>query len=208
MMDICNGIYLSKLPSINNCKAEDNSQDKKEKEKSKYIELIYLFNPVSIVNCANIRLDVLYLFLNLSFIHSNKFVTSGLYFWLNIVINPGNIFLNIFYISFFYIEKIQRYPNFIFPETLPLILFKFVLPDFFHGIQLQYSNYYKIKDTLPNIGIFWSLMPETFLKFQDFSLNMALFYQVLLNVCIICMLMGLNYKNKTSLCFTLLFIVF
>lgn len=211
----------SQIQHKNNLSIDDNSI---------YYEMFYLFNPISILNCINLRLDIFYSFLTFMFINNTKNIFGSLFLVLSLLTSPGYIFLNLFMlINLFYSYSTKEKFTFIFKcigclSLIAIILglseinSKFDYNNFFEYLKIFsekliqdvtqiYYIYYTIKDTLPNIGILWALLPETFLKFQNFSYLILINYHFILNFAIICLVSKLNYQNKNSILFALLIMV-
>lgn len=166
--------------------------DKKEKDTNKfnYVELIYLFNHVTIINCIKFNLDSLYLLFSLLFARNINNFIGTLFFCVGVFTNPGLIFLNFFYLIYNLIyEKNEQDNNnskllwrYIFTILFFVLLFSaqqlsdhnfiFNYYKLLNETKVIYTNYYMVKDTLPNIGFMWYLLPEVRINFiytLDFS---------------------------------------
>jgi hypothetical protein len=209
LLDICIGISIHKLYSENNV-------DKEEKNNFCYMELIYLFNPISILNCIKLRLNIFYTFINFMIVlNINKSLIAGFFFVLSILTSPGSFFINLSLLIYNYFSRgydIKFIKKFL-VNTIGSIIFIFI------GMYLNnpsmmiketkmiYYNYFFLSDSLPNIGHIWCLLPETFLKYRTFSCIMLINYQIILNISILCLMQDSKIKPNLSLSYSLLFLV-
>jgi hypothetical protein len=237
------GIFIAKINKFLNEKetysanstsppSEIRNQEKNKSNSGNYFyyELIYLFNPISLLNCINLRVDIYYTFLTFMFVIHKNNILGSLFLVLSFLTAPGYIFLNLFMlIYFFYSNSIKNKLQFILRLLGCLFLITIIIGlselnskvdlntvlnylKFSSGKLIQdsmqiYYNYYTIKDTLPNIGIVWALLPETFLKFQNFSYLIFINYHFILNVAILCLVLKMKYQYKNSILFSLLFLI-
>lgn len=207
LLDILVGIFISKIKLINNKKySKENKNKTKEKLNSEkndksynnnyyydydrsgffYLEIIYLFNPLSIMCCVSLQLRTIYNFLlffsieKLTKINFNEnendydgFTVNFLkLFFINVIcifcllITPGNFFI----LMFFYIKNFEGLKNkkiffVVFTALISLLIFWVVF--FTNNFSKEpiesfylYQNYFLMKDTFPNYGILWNLIPE------------------------------------------------
>jgi hypothetical protein len=197
---------------------------KGKNKNSLYLELIYFFNPISILNCISFRLDIFYLFVVLMFVTNKESFVGIFFFILSLVISPSHFFLNIFFMIFTIKNDALRIPKILINALLAfygisisiyIINFKVqnlsnllieapinLLKDSF----ILYANYFNLKDTHPNIGMLWSLKPETFLKFQNFTCFMLIIYQIVFNI-LFQFLVSQVKNNQLSLYFSLTLVV-
>lgn len=233
---------IAKLIKLINDKEENISHEDTNKTSqldntdttSFYIELIYLFNPISLLNCIQMKLDIFYTLVNFIFILNRNNFFGAFSLMLGILISPGFVFINFFILLYFLItgeikQKVKFMIRFIasfyiivilvyFSEIIntkqnliqnqsPIILMRNYSQKLITEVKLLYFNYYTLRDTLPNIGMLWSLLPETFLKYQNFSHLMLVNYQIILNFSILCLTYKMDYQKKTSLTYALLFLM-
>lgn len=210
---------LKKILSIKNISNDQKSNISNEihtGDNSHYIEAIYLYNPVSIFLCVNFSLDIPYTFLNLLYIvNSNNYIIGPILLFLCTILTPGYAILNYIYLMY----QILYHPNFklTFCFILIIIFIAYLsLPnilafsyDKLHNLYLIYHNYYFLSDTRPNFGFYWVLYSSTFLKYQYFTLQMAIIYQVAV-CCAVMFLVNLlkdkDYKYKPGLIYSLIFL--
>lgn len=171
-----------------------NTNDKDNKEFF-YLEMIYLFNPLSIMCCVNLQLRTIYnfllficleklsnffnlqekekkeIFLNLNLFNFLKLLLINLTCILTLLISPANFFI----LLFFYVKNFEVFDNkrkFYFFVNFVLAAFAtcFIFAVFFTnkkepiGSLYLYYNYFFMKDTFPNFGILWNLIPEVIMK--------------------------------------------
>lgn len=192
-LDILVGIFIRKILSINlDAEKTQIILDTNEKEGSvkknrqtKYIfnddliEIIYLFNPLSIISCIGLQLRLVYNFLLFSLIvnfdidsetgKNTKFhmiLLISLFSLLNILSNPASLFIIVFYfLRNFYLSSLPQKFKILIAVLVSICLiccFMYVVFDVkeFYGVLTQNTNYFFVKDSLPNIGLMWSLFPE------------------------------------------------
>ncbi len=195
ILDILIGIYLGRILSINffadkkqikNIDLNENSlievkeNDYLDKVDSNYlVEIIYIFNPLSIISCVSMQLRIFYNFF-FFFLISNfdidfevkkntgffRILLTSLLSVLTILICPAYFFIVTFYYlrNFYFGEKIQKIKMLIIWLLAILLsgLMIYILfgVNEFYGILNQYSNYFFIRDTLPNFGLMWILFAE------------------------------------------------
>lgn len=215
MLDVSVGIMIANL------------FNEKKTKNILYFELIYFFNPISILNCISFRLDIFYIFVVLMFVKNYESFLGLFFLVLSIVISPSIFFLNIFFLIFmlknndkisitktlikvilsFYAIAISIYIlNFKFKaHNLSSLLIE-APTNLLNDTFMLYKNYFMIKDTHPNIGMLWSLKPETFLKFQNFTVIMLIIYQILFNILMHFLVSHVKNK-KISLYFSLSMII-
>lgn len=187
-MDVTIGIMISKITKFNKNSENMNQIEKCDTKdySSFYFELFYFFNPISLINCVQMKLDICFTFINLAFVINRNNLLGLLFLIISIILSPGFLLLNLFMISYFFITN-EYNKKIMFILKIVLIFFSIVFLNFiteslikdqfikleeivdkfcsftirFIGeIKLFYYNYYFVKDTLPNIGMFWSLFPE------------------------------------------------
>jgi hypothetical protein len=144
IFDLVIGILLAKMLKTFNNKEKTNN----------YVEIIYLFNPISILNCSRLNLNIFYNMLNLIFFSSNNFFFYLLYF-LTSCCTPQYFIMN----TIFMLIKSIRNKNY-----LPVVLTftALVIITIKTDLLILYKNYFYVKDTLPNLNMIWSLLPEVF----------------------------------------------
>ncbi len=93
-----------------------------------------------------------------------------LLFIISTLTSPGFLFLNISILIFFMITNELNNKHYIL--SILGIFFVYLLSSYtktsgfkelnelFDNTKIIYYNYFTLKDTLPNFGVFWSLMPE------------------------------------------------
>ncbi len=181
------GIFISKIKLINyknkiSEKDNFNDNDKENNTHNKaffYLEIIYLFNPLSIMCCVNLQLRTFYnflLFFCLEKLTNIEVVNFLKLFFINIIciftllISPANFFI----LVFFYIKNLEgvniKRKFYILSNVLISLLsfcvfiFGFLLSNKTQkepiGSFYLYYNYFFMKDTFPNYGILWNLIPE------------------------------------------------
>ena len=145
----------------------------KKSQNSDYFEIIYLFNPISIINCSKLRIDIFTTFINLIFVNYYESFVGVLSLILGLLISPNFFMTNFFFLVFIFKKKLIHF-NFNFLKNCFLsILILYVSLDenifsfelnklilFVKETSLIYLNYFTIKDTHPNLGLFWYLLPE------------------------------------------------
>jgi len=201
------GIYIGKIFSINyldikkinnnyyNSNDYEKKERKKDQKKDNYlIELIYIFNPISIFSSVAMQLRIFYnffffyLILNFDIDCENdkntgffKIMFTSLISITNIIFCPAYAFLILFYyLRNFYIATIKQKIKIIFIFIISLIICGLLLHTFFeikefNGILAQYSNYFFVSDTLPNFGLMWNLFPEVIRILNYFVLKFYLY---------------------------------
>lgn len=195
LVDTLVAIYIGKILSINfnskNNKVISENKDNKDsdtKKKRKYlifdnhlIEIIYLFNPLSIISCVGMQLRILYnfllfsLFINFDIDNSiekntkfSKIILANFLAILNLLFNPASAFLIVFfYFRNFYLAAFTQKIKLFFACLFSLgfisgCLYAAFDVNEFYGVMTQYNNYFFVKDSLPNIGLMWGLFPEVF----------------------------------------------
>jgi hypothetical protein len=139
--------------------------------------MIYLFNPVSILNCLKLKLDIIYIFINLLFILNRNSFIGSFFFIFGLISSPAHIFLNVSF-AFYFIsenkfENLRKFLKNCFFAFLLIFLGIYLreisnilkaISNISNEIQTIYFNYYFMSDTHPNIGILWSLLPEVRIK--------------------------------------------
>lgn len=152
---------------------------KELKDNNYLVELIYLFNPLSIFSCVAMQLRIFYnffffyLIFNLDIdceINKNtgfiKILFACLISLVNIIFCPGYLFIILFYyLRNFYLATFAQKIKILFICLLSisitcLLLYVIFEIKEFYGILAQYSNYFFLRDTLPNFGLMWNLFPE------------------------------------------------
>jgi len=195
-LDTIVAIYIAKILSINFDSKENelNSENKSKESKTEnkkpkgfiidnfyLIEMIYLFNPLSIISCVGMQLKIVYNFLFFSLIsyldidheiRKNtsfpKITLASLFIVINLLCNPATAFIIIFfYFRNFYLATFLQKLKLFFAFLLSLsfvagCLYVFFDVNEFYGVMTQYYNYFFVKDSLPNIGLMWGLFPEVF----------------------------------------------
>lgn len=145
---------------------------------SHWIEILYLFNPLSIINCISLNFDQVYtLFLFLCITHFDNLMLGPFLFAFSLVVNSSGFFtcLSTFIYLFFYTNLLKNRFKFLQNFIISLI-FLVVLSIYLTGFQsvtyaLSSKNcfnhhlnyYYHIKDTLPNLMMIWYLVSEVFI---------------------------------------------
>ena len=193
LVDILVGIYIGQIlsinsPSQNNRTSSDKEENKQSESKNKakdfisdnyLIEIIYLFNPLSIISCVGMQLRIIYNFLFFGLINyfdidnetgkNTKFLKNlltSVFAIINLLCNPASAFIIMFYYfrNFYLATFTQKLKLFItWLLSLGLVAgFLYVAFDVneFYGVISQYNNYFFLKDSLPNIGLMWGLFPE------------------------------------------------
>ncbi len=162
LLDVSIGIFISKLNYRNN-------------QENEYFELIYLFNPISILNCSILRLDIFYSFINLLFLRYYDKTLGILAFTFSMIISPNYIFLNLTFMFYLMRNEIQSKAIYIKNFIISILIIFFSLhsdlsrinweriSQFIEETKYLYANYFRIKDSLPNLGMFWYLLPEVYL---------------------------------------------
>lgn len=192
LLDILVAIYIGKIFGVN---SESNNIEKFESNQnieyklnnqkrdiymfSDWIELIYLFNPLTLISCVGLQLRIIYNFFLFSLIFNldiyneydrvNSFIWSvatNFYLIINLISCPANAFILIFYyLRIFYLSSFTKKIGIFIYLLISLsltIVFLYAAFDIreFNGILTQYRNYFFVKDSLPNIGLMWGLFPE------------------------------------------------
>lgn len=161
MLDVCIGIAVTKIKNDN------------KNIRMNYIEIIYLFNPISVLNCLSFKLDIFYTFVNIMFVLNGNNFIGCLFFIIGIFSSPGYIFINISLAVYFIAENnFEFFKKFAINSIIAtlLIFFGIYVKDFLDltraffnlltDIKTIYFNYYIINDSLPNIGYLWNTIPE------------------------------------------------
>lgn len=157
----------------------------------------------------NLKNLILFLFefINLLFIN--------LCFVITLIISPSNfMILGFFYFKNFENLETKQKLKALFNLMISLIFIFFSL-GFLFGKEKEpiatfyfYYNYFFMKDTLPNYGILWNLIPEIFLKYTKFNVIYLIVYQIAVNVLILVMSMKIQYyKYNKSLYLAISFLV-
>jgi hypothetical protein len=143
----------------------------KNKENS-YFELIYLFNPISILNCGKLRLDIFYFFIQILFFRYQDKFLGILALTFSLLISPNYLFLSVFFMFYLINNETQSKATYIKNLFISLIIIFFSVHSDFSRIDWDriclfiqetkylYFNYFTMKDSLPNLGFFWYLLPE------------------------------------------------
>ncbi|MCQ2818940.1 MAG: PIG-U family protein, partial [archaeon] len=195
-----------------------NLPSKFNKERNHFILGLYLYNPVSIIACACLRLDVFFTFLNLFFISVSENVILGpIILFLSTILSPGYAIINytyLIYLSLFHPNPNRKFlKNFVFILVSYFMIFGFIIKGNFNpfrNISYIYNNYYFLKDSKPNFAFYWDLYASTFIKYQRFTLVMALFYHVSLCIAtmfLISLVKDKDYEFKPSLMYSLIFLI-
>ena len=196
LIDICVGIYIGKILSINfdsKNKESVNSENKDKKKINKnfiskksiidnyLIEVIYLFNPLSIISCLGMQLRVIYNFLFFSLIFNlnieietekptrfHRIMSNMIFAIINLLCNPANAFIvSFYYFRILYLAPFTMKINLFICWLLSIsfmcgcLYYAFDVNEFY-AVITQYRNYFFIKDSLPNIGLMWGLFPEVY----------------------------------------------
>ena len=153
---------------------------------------IYLYNPVTITACVTFRLDIIYTLINLAFI-------------LN--------FISIIYLIYLSISNFEKIKNTLFLSLILFVVYIYAksLLNYDPIVNLTeiYYNYYYCKDTQPNFNFIWSLLPGTFLKYQKYTLDMILIYQLSIGMAVMLLVYRIkdkNYNYKNSLSYSMIFL--
>ena len=210
-IDVLISLLLYKIKTKLN---KETNLDNNEKE-NHYIIAIYLFNPISILACVNFRLDIIYTLFNLLFvINIHNFILSSIFLFVSIIISPGYIFISIGYIIYYLLSDLKHAKNNII--LLFIILICYLSSDKYLGYNTKknlfeiYFNYYNVSDTLPNFSFIWSLLPGTFLKYQNYTKIMILIYQFSLVIAAMTITYRVNnkdYQFKNSLIYSIIFLI-
>ena len=203
---------------------KNNKEEKKEENNNNHNEnnkvnlgafCFYLCNPVSITTCISFNLDVIFTLINLLLGYfADNLLLCPILTVISIIISPGYIFITIIYFIFLLSHNFRKHYKSIFISLILLLLyFKFgkmlnYLP--FESMKNLYYNYYYFKDIRPNFGLLWVLLPSTFLKYQNYTLNMFLIYQFTLSIAVMLSvnrIQNKDYHYKKSLIYILIFYV-
>lgn len=174
-----------------------------------------MYNPVSIVNCVTFRLDILYtLFQLMFFVNSSNYIISPLFLVLSLILSPGYFFINLTYIIFISLTNFQKIKITLIISSLILVCFinfsKLLGFNPIDNLLSIYYNYYFIQDTLPNFSDLWALLSGTFLKYQNFTKEMLIVYQITLCMAVMFIVYRIKdkyYPNKESLAFSMIFLI-
>ena len=172
---------------------------------------LYLYNPVSITTCISFNLDVIYTLINLIFAYTaNNIIISSLFAFISIIISPGYIFITVFYLLFLCLHNIKKFIKNIFIVLVLVLTYLNLCKDAKKSTKNLYNNYFWFKDIRPNFGLLWVLLPSTFLKNQNYTLDMVLIYQITLSLAVLLIVYKLkneNYFYKRSLVYILIFYI-
>ncbi len=113
------------------------------------MEIIYLFNPISILSCSKFTLSVFFNLINFIMVRND----SSLFYMISLLLTPQYVITNTFYMIY-KCKKSNKIINLIF-VTISVIIAIYYTDLFYH-----YKNYFLIKDSLPNLNVLWSLIPE------------------------------------------------
>ena len=175
---------------------------------------IYLYNPVTITACVTFRLDIIYTLINLAFIlNVNNYFIAPTLFVTSIIISPGYIFISIIYLIYLSISNFEKIKNTLFLSLILFVVYIYAksLLNYDPIVNLTeiYYNYYYCKDTQPNFNFIWSLLPGTFLKYQKYTLDMILIYQLSIGMAVMLLVYRIkdkNYNYKNSLSYSMIFL--
>ena len=186
------------------------------------VQSFYLLNPVTIISCVAFKLSNIMFFIAILPVSSKLNKTPELkylFFCINIIVNPSHsVFLIFYYLYYFsYIKENSE-------ETYYKELKKFIIVSLitysvfiYYSLKLNfplfghYVTYYDMTDTIPNIGLIWGILNETFLRFRQFCIFVLLMYNVLINTCVLFLYKNYQHidttKSTSSMCFSLLYMV-
>jgi hypothetical protein len=142
IFDVVIAIILASFLKANN----------KEEKNNKYIEIIYLFNPISILACSKLSLSIFYNLINFLMFKND----SRILYIFSLLITPQYAITNTFYMIYSS-KKSNKFIGLII--VLSILAFSLFYTDLF----VHYKNYFLVKDSLPNLSVLWSLIPEVLL---------------------------------------------
>ena len=201
---------------IPNSKLEEEKDEENDEEFNSGVFCFYLCNPISITSCISFNLDVPFTLINLLLsYYSNNLLLCPIFAFISLIISPGYIFITIIFFLFLLIQNYKKYLNTI---ILTILFFSLYIrfgqnlidcvP--FESLKNIYYNYFMHKDIRPNLGMLWVLLPSTFLKYQNYTLNMYLIYQAALSISVMLnvnRIQNKDYKYKNSLVYILIFYI-
>ena len=163
--DIAIGIILANI-----LKTNDNDQ-----KYNKYVEIIYLFNPITILNCSRLNLGIFMNILNLLFFKSSNNYIFYLLYILSSCCTPQYFIMNTIYLIIRSIRK-NNYMMIIISITIVIVII------FKTDLLSLYMNYVYVKDTLPNMNMIWALLPEVIYVYLDILKIPGFFYLFTYNI--------------------------
>jgi hypothetical protein len=162
---------ISSLFNINN--NNNNNNDKVEnKVSNEYLEIIYLFNPFTISSCARLKLTHFYVLVTLVYTCYNKTLFGTLFLAISIFTSPGFIFTNLTF--FIYNLNSKNYKNQLINLVLSIGIIAFIINFNLYNLRQNYFNYFTVRDSLPNIGVIWSLILNV--KIIIYNINLSSLY--------------------------------
>lgn len=209
MCDMMIALLLYKLKRLLEEKKDENSN---QGLSNNYILAIYAYNPVSIINCSLFRLDILYMFIHLMFVSNySNCIIAPIFFALSIYISPGYFFINIVFMIYMSLEHFQKVKKTLIISIILVLAYLYIPIQFefdsWKNTKDMYYNYYFVKDTLPNFSFLWCLLPGTFLKYQNYTLQLLLLYQFTLCIAVALLVYRVNYNYKASLAYSMIFLM-
>jgi hypothetical protein len=148
LMDVCIAILIS-----NYTKANDKQTN------NKYIEIIYLFNPITCLSCSKLNLSVFYNLINFAYYSSTIFPSYILYI-ITALTTPQYFFLNTFFLIYNFIQSNGiRHKSVILASLISVV--SNILA--FQSLWFNYINYYSVKDTQPNLNVHWAMLSSVYI---------------------------------------------
>ncbi len=163
--------------------------------------------------CISFNLDTLYTLVNLLFAYTTEnFLISPIFAVLSLIISPGYFIITILYPVFLLLNGSKKIRFTI--VLIPILFIIYCKGSFsfspFSSLKNLYYNYYWFKNSRPNFGLVWVLLPSTFLKYQNYTLIMILFYQITLSLAVMLLVLRIydkDYPCKKSLAYILIFYI-
>jgi hypothetical protein len=125
------------------------------KSKNEYLEIIYLFNPITALSCSKLNLSVFYNLVNFAFYTKEGHILFYPLYILSISLTPQYFFLNTFFLIYHLLEKPRSRQRLI---TSILTIGVSISVIFCTTLYYNYLNYYSLKDNFPNLNIHWALI--------------------------------------------------